>query len=186
MNHYCCSNLNKSLLFNINFHLPFLICLIYFFAEEIYSDYNSDRCSTFKLHTSFSSPGSFSGFSWYCLDAGHLFNIRSAGSSESNSPFSLNFWIRFSAITSSIARFHEIPLFCFWLTWKIYLFIWVCKLSQCKLSFFSSLTDAYSFNWAVGAYSPTVPVNANFKVFQVSSHTFHVYPANNNNTFNHG
>ena len=52
--------------------------------------------------------------------------------------------------------------------------------------FFSLLTDAYSFNWALGAYSSTVPVNGNFQVLQVSSHTFHVYPANNNNTFSQG
>ena len=69
-------------------------------------------------HTFCSKPASFSGLSLYFLHSGHCFNNKSAGSSFSSSPLSLNLWISLSTLTASIALLHDSPLLCFWRTYQ--------------------------------------------------------------------
>lgn len=56
-----------------------------------------------------SRPNNLSGFSLYCLDAGHCFSITSAGSALSNSPLSLYFWASLSTVIRSMALLHDSP-----------------------------------------------------------------------------
>ena len=66
----------------------------------IQNSYNFTFCSR---------PNNLSGFSLYCLDAGHCFSITSAGSSLSNSPLSLYFWASLSTEIRSMALLHDSP-----------------------------------------------------------------------------
>ena len=95
-----------------NFHVFFInLWFDFYFPSAIF-------LNIYTTHTICSRPGRSSGLSLYCLEAGHCFNISSAGSSLTTCPLSLYFWIIHSTQTSSIALVHEKPSFCFWWTYN--------------------------------------------------------------------